>query len=292
MGRLGHGRPSRGRRRDAGAHARAAPRDGAAAAAPEGRPAGAGVLALQPPHHGLPRAGGVAGARRGRAAVGPRAAPRQPRVRAAAHQARLHHPPPLEHARPARARAGLRRPAGAARRPLARARVRRLRARRARQPAAAAVADRRVRLPRREPRHPPVGVDRAGGDRHAAARLPRRRRGRAAAAARGGDHRAAPRPRPPPGGPGRRAAARARHGHARARGVRQARGAGDGALDGAVAVGRARRAVAEPPRRRQAAARPAVRDARRPAARAGDDGARSTTRPSTATACAGTATGS
>ena len=51
-------------------------------------------------------------------------------------------------------------------------RERRLRPRRARRPAAAAVADRRVRLPRREPRRAPVGVGGPGGGRHAAARLP------------------------------------------------------------------------------------------------------------------------
>ena len=206
------------------------------------------------------------------AAVRARPAPREPRVRAAADQARLHHPPAREHARPARARARLQRSGGAARRPLARPAERRLRPRRARRPAAAAVADRRVRLPRREPRRAPVGVGGPGGGGHAAARLPRRRRGRADAAARGGDRRAAARPRPPPRGRGGRAAARARHGRARARGVRQARGAGDGPLDGAVAVRRARRAVAHAARRRDAAARAAVRDARRPRPRAGDDG--------------------
>ena len=95
-----------------------------------------------------------------------------------------------------------------------------------------------------------------------------------------------------PDGPGGRAAARARHGRARARGLRQARGAGDGALDGAVAVRRARRALAHAPRRRAAAARAAVRDARRPRARRRRRWRRSTTRRSTATRCAPTATGS
>ena len=57
----------------------AAPRDRAAAAARQRRPARAELLALLAPHAGLPRAGGVAGARRGRAAVGARAAPREPR---------------------------------------------------------------------------------------------------------------------------------------------------------------------------------------------------------------------
>ena len=139
-----------------------------------------------------------------------------------------------EHARPARARAGLRRPGGAARRPLARARERRLGARRARQPAPAAVAGRRVRLPHGEPRRAPVGVGRAGGGRARCCRatpdareaerlrlleeaITEQRRGLDA----------------PPDRPGRRAAARARHGRARPRGVRQARRAGDGAVDGA-----------------------------------------------------------
>ncbi len=105
VGRLGHGRPSGGRGRDAGAHAHAAPRDRAAAAAGARRPARPELLALDPPRARLRRARGVARARRGRAAVGPRAAPRQPRVRAAADEAQLHHAPALEHARPARARA-------------------------------------------------------------------------------------------------------------------------------------------------------------------------------------------
>ena len=122
VGGLGHGRPPRGRRRDARPHALAASRRRAAAAAREGRRARAQLLALVAPRGGLPRAGGVAGARRAGAAVGPRAPPGQPPLRAAADEARLHHPPAGEHARPARPRARLRRARGAARRPLARAR--------------------------------------------------------------------------------------------------------------------------------------------------------------------------
>ena len=48
VGRLGHGRPSRGRGRDAGAHAHAAPRDGAAADPGPRRRAGPELLALDP----------------------------------------------------------------------------------------------------------------------------------------------------------------------------------------------------------------------------------------------------
>ena len=246
--------------------------DGARPAARPRRPARAGLQPLLAPHAGLPRAGGLARARRGRAALGARAAPRQPRVRAAALQARLHHPPARQHARPARARARLRRPAGAARRPLARARQRRLGARRQRRDPAAAVADRRLRLPRRLARRAPVVLGGPGGGRDAPARLPRRGRGRAAAAARGGDQRGPPRAHPPPRGPRGRAPPRARHGRARARGVRQARGAGDDHLDGRAAVRRAGRALAGAARGRAAAARAALRDARRPARRAGDDG--------------------
>ena len=70
------------------------------------------------------------------------------------------------------------------------------------------------------------------------------------AAARGGDQPGPARDHAAARGPGRRAAARARHRGARARGVRQARRAGDDHLDGRAAVGRARRAVAREARRR------------------------------------------
>ena len=193
VGRIRHGRPSRGRGGDARADADPAPPVRRPAPAREGRPARAAVLPLEPPDARLPRARGVDRARRRRAPVGARAAAREPRLRAAADQARLHHPPAREHARPADARARLRRPAGAARRPLAGDGVRRLRPRRARQPAPADVAHRRVRLPRREPRRAPVGVGRPGGGRGAAAGLRRRGRGHARRAARAGDRRRPPR---------------------------------------------------------------------------------------------------
>ena len=120
----------------------------------------------------------------------------------------------------------------------------------------------------------------------------RRRRAGAAGAARGCDRRAAPRAGPPARRPRGRAAARARHGRAGARVVRQARRAGDGDLDGAAPLRRARRAVARAPRGRRAAARAAVRDARRPATRRPRRWPRSTARRSTATACAPTPAGS
>ena len=83
-----------GRGRDARAHAAAAPRGGARAAARPRRPARADASRHSaPPRARLPRARGVARARRRRAADGARAAPRQPRVRAAALEARLHRAP-------------------------------------------------------------------------------------------------------------------------------------------------------------------------------------------------------
>ena len=150
VGRLRHGRASRGRGGDARAHARPAPPDRAPAAARD-----ASTGSRRRSRHSSRRT-----------PVSPaleasleRDAAELPSARVLRRANRDYEPLRTklgfithrldEHARPARARARLRRPAGAARRPLARARQRRLRARRARRDPAAAVADRRVRLPRR-----------------------------------------------------------------------------------------------------------------------------------------------
>ena len=98
VGGLGHGRPSRGGGRDAGAHAAAAPAHRGAAAARPRALAGAALLARAAAGGRHAGAGAVAGARRARAALGARAAPHAPAVGAAAGQARVRRAPAREHA--------------------------------------------------------------------------------------------------------------------------------------------------------------------------------------------------
>ena len=208
-----------------------------------------------------------------RAADRRRAAPPAPRVGAAADQARLRPPPARQHAHAARARARLRRRAGAAARHRARARARQLAACRARLDPAAAVADRRLRLPPGRDRHPPGRGRRARGDGGDPARLRRRRRAAPAGAADGGAVQRAARDRVRPGRRGRRAAARARHGRVERRGLRPAGRARVRDLDDRAALRRARRDLARAARRGDRAADgAAVRDPRGARAGAGDDG--------------------
>ena len=296
VGRLGHGRPPGGRRRDARAHARAAPRDRAAAAA---RAASTGSRgASRTPRRRVPVSPALEASLE-------RDAPELPSARVLRRANREYEPLRtklgfithrlLEHARPARARARLQRPAGAARRPLARARQRRLRARRARRACGGCCGRSTCSAstsPSLDVRQSAVG--RAGGGRRRccpATATPTRTSGCGCSRRRSPSSRRGLGRRPE--GAGGRAAARARHGRARARGLRQARGAGDGASrwsqspsDVLAALWLARRAGAQ---LRLAPLFETLADLR---ARAGDDGRRSTTRRSTATRCAPTATAS
>ena len=220
-----------GRRRDARAHARAAPPSGAAAAArPRRRALARRFSHSEPARAGLPRARGVAGARRRRAALRRAccAAPTASGSRCARSSASS--PTGSPTCSTAGARAGLRRPAGAARRPLARA---------ASSLGSEHVAHGAIRRLLRQVdvfgfhvASLDVRQSAAVVQEAVAALLP----GYAAAPTRRSARRAAGRgdrrgpPRPGAAGPraGGRAAARARRRRAGARGLRPARRAGDG----------------------------------------------------------------
>ena len=226
----------------------------------------------------------------------PRAAPRPPRVGAAAHQAGLRRAPADQHARPRRARARLRRPdelradlalvrdslgsdhvaRGAIRRLLCQVDVFgfHLAAWTCASPPPSCARPSRALLP---------------GFASARAR-------RSGGAARRGDRDGRARARPPARRRRRRAGARARHGRAGRRGLRPRGRPGvvismvERPSDVLAALWLAHRA-GRADGRAAPAARAAVRDARRPRARAGDHGDAVRAARRTATPCARTATG-